>query len=199
MHASLPGVNARLLTGFWWPLRPAMCSSRPPAAMSHTANRQKGAHAAGTTQEARVCALRSPSPSVLAGYLVFVFATQCLSAAVQDWLLLLLVVKLCLQRACCTAHDSCQLATQQAEHTTAARARLALAPATVPSIAPAASSCLSWLNATDSTKRSFLLPVVPSACVLCSGRQVQRWVGGGQGVCLCVLVFMCDGTFFLGC
>lgn len=37
------------------------------------------------------------------------------------------------------------------------------APATVPSIAPAASSCLSWLNATDSTKRSFLLPL-PSAC-----------------------------------
>jgi hypothetical protein len=34
---ALPGVNARLRIGLWWPLSPAVCSNRPPAAMSHTA------------------------------------------------------------------------------------------------------------------------------------------------------------------
>lgn len=189
VDASLPGVNARLLTGFWWPLRPAMCSSRPPAAMSHTAQTHKKEH---RQQGARVlhCCLLVPVCSQVT--CVFVFATQCLPAAVRDWLLLLVVV-LCSQRACCAAHGSCQPATQQAEHTTAVPARLALTPATVPSIAPAASSCLSWLNATDSTKRSFLLPVAPSACVFVEGGKWSGgWVAAGRVVMLRGCVCLCS-------
>lgn len=47
-------------------------------------------------------------------------------------------------------------------------------PATVPSIAPAASSCLSLLNATDSTNRSFLL-LLPSTCSMpCSSAYTRN-------------------------